>query len=142
MSNGKNLKQRIIQLRLSGMTYDQIAQELKCSKSTISYHLNSSTKVNVNKKGMRFDSANYLDQIQQFKEDKGCTDCGVMYPHFVLEFDHRPEFKKIDNVYRVLKKYGIDKAWQEIAKCDVVCSNCHKLRTYARKMPDFMQDES
>lgn len=142
MSGHKSLKENIIKLRLSGMTYDQIANKLKCSKSTISYHLNSSTKVNVSKRGQKYDSSNYLDQIQQFKEDKGCTDCGSMYPHYVLEFDHRPEFKKVDNVYRVLRKFGIDKAWQEIAKCDVVCSNCHKIRTHIRKFPESLEDES
>jgi hypothetical protein len=50
----------------------------------------------------------------------------------MLEFDHRPEEKKLDNVYRVLKKYGLEKAMEEIKKCDVVCANCHKHRTHHR----------
>jgi hypothetical protein len=54
----------------------------------------------------------------------------------MLEFDHRPEHKKIANVYTVLKKYGNAKAWEEIAKCDVVCSNCHKHRTHHRQEED------
>ena len=52
----------------------------------------------------------------------------------MLEFDHRPEHKKLDNVYRVLKKYGLEKAMEEIKKCDVVCANCHKHRTYHRML--------
>jgi len=51
----------------------------------------------------------------------------------MLEFDHRPEHKKLANIYAVLKKYGNEKAWEEIAKCDVVCANCHKHRTHHRK---------
>jgi hypothetical protein len=51
----------------------------------------------------------------------------------MLEFDHRPEYKKLDNVYRVLKKYGLEKAMEEIKKCDVVCANCHKHRTHHRE---------
>lgn len=78
--------------------------------------------------------SNYLEEFHKFKEDKGCADCKNRYPHYMLEFDHRPEFKKIDNVYRVFKKYGIDKAWEEVAKCDVVCANCHKHRTYHRDL--------
>jgi hypothetical protein len=50
----------------------------------------------------------------------------------MLEFDHRPEEKKLDNVYRVLKRYGLEKAMEEIKKCDVVCANCHKHRTHHR----------
>jgi hypothetical protein len=50
----------------------------------------------------------------------------------MLEFDHRPGHKKLDNVYRVLKNYGWERAVEEISKCDVVCANCHKHRTYTR----------
>lgn len=77
-------------------------------------------------------ASEYLPIIRGYKEDSGCVDCGSKYPHYMLEFDHRPEHRKLDNVYRVLKKYGIDMAWKEIAKCDVVCANCHKIRTWTR----------
>lgn len=73
-----------------------------------------------------------LEEIHFFKESKGCSDCRNIYPHYILEFDHRPEHKKIDNVYRVLRTYGEKAAWNEIKKCDVVCANCHKQRTYIR----------
>ena len=74
-----------------------------------------------------------LEEMQLLKEKRGCYDCRNKFPHYVLEFDHRPGEKKIDNVTRVLKNYGIEMAWLEVAKCDVVCSNCHKTRTYARE---------
>lgn len=72
-------------------------------------------------------------EFQAYKEKMGCSDCKVKYPHYILEFDHRPGVKKIDIVYRVLKKFGRDAAWKEVRKCDVVCSNCHKERTYLRE---------
>tara|TARA_B110000503_G_scaffold24933_1_gene39284 strand:+ start:13457 stop:13705 length:249 start_codon:yes stop_codon:yes gene_type:complete len=75
-------------------------------------------------------------EFQAYKEKVGCFDCYVIYPHYILEFDHRPEHKKIDIVYRVLKKFGVDAAWEEVRKCDVVCSNCHKQRTYEREQND------
>lgn len=129
----ENLKEKIIRLRLAGKTYEDISAELKCSKSTISYHLNSDTKVNVSKKKKgTYESLDFIEELQAFKRKNGCFDCKVMYPHYILEFDHRPEFKKIDNVYRVYKKFGKDKAWQEVAKCDVLCANCHKARTFER----------
>jgi hypothetical protein len=72
-------------------------------------------------------------EFQTHKEKMGCLDCKVKYPHYILEFDHRPGVKKVDIVYRVLKKFGRDAAWKEVRKCDVVCSNCHKARTYLRE---------
>jgi hypothetical protein len=72
-------------------------------------------------------------EFQTHKEKMGCFDCKVKYPHYILEFDHRPGVKKVDIVYRVLKKFGRDAAWKEVRKCDVVCSNCHKARTYMRE---------
>jgi hypothetical protein len=75
----------------------------------------------------------HLDELRDYKEHRGCADCKTNFPHYVLEFDHRPGTKKLGNVYHVLKKYGIEKARQEIKKCDVVCSNCHKIRTYTRQ---------
>lgn len=75
-----------------------------------------------------------FSEFQAFKEASGCQDCEVKYPHYILEFDHRPGTKKVDIVYRVLKKLGEDAAWKEVEKCDVVCSNCHKQRTYEREL--------
>jgi hypothetical protein len=47
-----------------------------------------------------------------------------------LEFDHRDNVVKIDSVGKgVDRMLGIDKLQEEIDKCDVRCSNCHKRRT-------------
>lgn len=73
------------------------------------------------------------NSFRQYKEKSGCFDCGEQYPHYILEFDHIDGSKKIDNVYRVLKKYGEQKAWEEVKKCQVVCANCHKRRTFIRE---------
>jgi DNA-binding CsgD family transcriptional regulator len=130
------IKQRIVNMRIAGASYEDIQRELKCDMDQISYHLNKDSKVNVSKK-MRHGHSSELEAIQAYKERLGCIDCARDYPHFVLEFDHLPEFKKFGQVSHILKKYGPDKAWEEIAKCDVVCSNCHKLRTNARLFPQY-----
>jgi|TARA_B110000285_G_C14709640_1_gene417213 hypothetical protein len=77
--------------------------------------------------------ADTLREMHLYKEKQGCFDCRNHYPHYVLEFDHKPEFNKIDVVYRVLRNQGPEAGWQEVAKCDVVCANCHKIRTYQRE---------
>lgn len=73
-------------------------------------------------------------EFQAYKERMGCADCSVKYPHYILEFDHRPDKRKVDVVYRVLRKHGKEAAWKEVSKCDVVCSNCHKKRSYEREV--------
>lgn len=128
----KNLKEQIIQLREAGLSYSEISNELNCSKGTISYHIGNGQREKTFIRSSRNRDKN-MKIFHKYKEDQGCMDCGIKYPHFVLEFDHKPEFEKIDVVYRVLIKNGVDAAWKEIAKCDVVCANCHKIRTYERK---------
>ena len=44
------MKEKIIELREKGYSYSQIVEELGCSKSTVSYHLNEDTKKKVTKK--------------------------------------------------------------------------------------------
>jgi len=36
----------------------------------------------------------HLPTLRKYKEDKGCADCRNRYPHYMLEFDHRPGEKK------------------------------------------------
>ena len=122
-------------MRASGATFEDVMRELGCSMDQIFYHLNKDSKVNVSSK-FRKEHASELDAVQIFKERNGCSDCLKDYPHYVLEFDHLPGFKKFGQVSHILKKYGPDKAWEEIAKCDVVCSNCHKIRTNTRLFPE------
>lgn len=60
-----------------------------------------------------------------------CMDCGVSYPIFVMDFDHRDPSQKIGCVRTLVKKKSERIIREEIAKCDVVCSNCHRQRTYS-----------
>lgn len=82
--------------------------------------------------------AHTLAELHVYKEQRGCSDCKNKFPHYVLEFDHKPEYDKIDVVYRVLRTYGPEAAWKEVSKCDVVCANCHKIRTYAREFGEML----
>jgi hypothetical protein len=55
-----------------------------------------------------------------------CIDCGEADP-IVLEFDHRGD--KSFNIAKGLRDRSWDDLVSEIAKCDVVCANCHRRRT-------------
>lgn len=63
-----------------------------------------------------------------------CLDCGIAYPHFVMDFDHVRGTKLAEISAARHMRWSIHKIKQEIAKCEVVCANCHRLRTYTRLM--------
>ena len=60
-----------------------------------------------------------------------CADCGIEYPYYVMDFDHVLEKKFLINKY-VKGGPSLKSLQLEIDKCEVVCSNCHRIRTYNR----------
>lgn len=72
--------------------------------------------------------------IHRIKEETPCMDCGLNWPAYVMQFDHRPDEIKLDSVSNLLgRKMEIILA--EIKKCDLVCGNCHAIRTSNRRGP-------
>lgn len=66
-----------------------------------------------------------LDRVQ-------CTDCGLFVTEdnaCAFDFDHLND--KQLNVSQMVT-YSDVRFEQEIAKCELVCSNCHRLRTQSR----------
>jgi len=72
------------------------------------------------------------DFVKKIKEDSPCVDCGVNYPYYIMDFDHL-EDKAFDiNFLSSTGRIGALK--KEIIKCEIVCSNCHRKRTFERSM--------
>ena len=69
--------------------------------------------------------------LAAYKIKKRCKDCGYYKHHSALEFDH-VRGKKMLNVCFAK---SIAQAEKEIKKCDVVCANCHRIRTFKRLYP-------
>lgn len=60
-------------------------------------------------------------------------DCALTFPYYVMDFDHRPDEVKLFNIAEYARlKPSMAQLEAEIAKCDVICSNCHRIRTYER----------
>lgn len=59
-----------------------------------------------------------------------CADCGGTFPTCVMDFDHVRGVKLFDIGARSRVHVSKPKLLLEIAKCDVVCSNCHRIRTH------------
>lgn len=62
---------------------------------------------------------------------KPCKDCKNSYHIEAMEFDHCRGEKKFELSRGT--KYGTKTVRAEIAKCDLVCANCHRIRTAARR---------
>jgi hypothetical protein len=62
-----------------------------------------------------------------------CLDCGVSYPPWIMQFDHRPDEEKVADLARMVSRgFARWKIEAEIKKCDLVCANCHAERTHLR----------
>jgi hypothetical protein len=66
------------------------------------------------------------------EKSKPCMDCGIQYVGWVMQFDHRPDEEKVNNIGPLIRNGSWSKLKEEIAKCDVVCANCHIVRTATR----------
>ena len=77
----------------------------------------------------RADLANWVDTFK----DIPCTDCGIKYPPYVMDFDHLPQFEKYFPIgVLVNKRLSKETILEEIRKCEIVCANCHRERTRVR----------
>lgn len=64
--------------------------------------------------------------IKDAAKDVPCADCGIRYPYYVMDFDHVRGEK-----YKAISKIScISRLVVEMPKCEVVCANCHRERTF------------
>jgi len=73
--------------------------------------------------------ARLLDRLRA----RPCADCGDRFPPCAMDFDHRDPQTKRYAVSRMIGRAGIERILEEVAKCDIVCANCHRLRTFSRR---------
>jgi hypothetical protein len=69
------------------------------------------------------------DFVSTLKKVK-CADCKHKFPPECMDFDHLND-DKLNNVSQLLNT-GWKRLKEEIAKCEIVCSNCHRIRTKKR----------
>jgi hypothetical protein len=74
--------------------------------------------------------------LDVIKLEAGCVDCGYRQDPRALDFDHRDPSLKVSLVPNLI---NLDWATvlKEIAKCDVRCANCHRIRTFRQQYLGF-----
>lgn len=125
-------RSEILALRQESKTYKEISELLGCSTATVAYHCGPGQRQKaIDKKKTNRDLLR--QRMQEVKSSTPCTDCGISYPHYVMDFDHRPGEDKLFNLSDVGNRLCSKASMEaEMAKCDVVCANCHRVRTYER----------
>ena len=72
-------------------------------------------------------------KMWELLEQSECKDCGIRDPR-LFDFDHMPEYEKLFDISRAVG--GSTRSWNsiflEIQKCEIVCANCHRIRTMER----------
>lgn len=132
MSEQTNLGEQIHELKQQGYTYRQIKEQLGCSLGVISYHLGAGQK-NKNLVRTRDRRSKIRKYIQEYKQSKPCADCGERYPYWVMDFDHLHGKKfNLGKYSNVTDNLAVIQT--EVDKCDVVCANCHRNRTFSRRL--------
>lgn len=82
------------------------------------------------KRSVQRNKQKQLDRINALKLARGCADCGYNLYAAALQFDHVRGDKEFNIASAIGSTWSTLEA--EIAKCDVVCANCHAVRTYER----------
>lgn len=72
-----------------------------------------------------------LDRLDTIKSERGCAECGFNAHPAALQFHHRDPEQKLLGVATLANK-AWERVEEEIAKCDVLCANCHSIHHYAR----------
>ncbi len=70
--------------------------------------------------------------LTELKLASGCVDCGYNEHPAALDFDHLPGQVKHRGLARMLTVTR-STLLAEVAKCEIVCANCHRIRTWKRR---------
>jgi hypothetical protein len=71
--------------------------------------------------------------IAEMKRGVACMDCGGLFPSAVMHFDHLPGHQKVAPVSSLALSRTRTLVLEELKKCELVCANCHAVRTAARR---------
>jgi hypothetical protein len=81
------------------------------------------------------------DFVYGIKAVTPCSDCGGNFEAVCMDFDHC-NGEKLHNIGTLMARgASIKKLAKEVAKCELVCANCHRLRTRDRLLREGIDIE-
>jgi hypothetical protein len=76
--------------------------------------------------------------IRSLKIGKSCDICGGVFPPVAMDWDHiNPELKSFEICQEGIREmYSQEKLLEEIAKCRLLCANCHRVHSAIQRGED------
>jgi hypothetical protein len=68
----------------------------------------------------------------ELKGSTPCADCGQFFHPVAMAWDHLPGNEKVAEISNLVRAGKTLQARKEIEKCELVCANCHAVRSYTR----------
>lgn len=78
----------------------------------------------------RAENMAFLDDV---KRETPCADCDGTFAPECMDFDHVDGPKGMEVSTLATRGASIDRLIDEIALCELVCANCHRVRTRSRQ---------
>ena len=119
------MKEKIISLKLQGMSYREIEKITGINRGTISYYCNP-TIPKSKARQKRLKRKNLKLKCIEYKGGKCCL-CGFNRFSSALDFHHLDPSKKEINIAEAFaRNHSFKRIQKELDKCLMVCSNCHR----------------
>lgn len=81
--------------------------------------------------------AELIAWVRNLKKSTPCADCKLHFPYYVMDFDHLDGDEKAFGIAIAIQhSYSWRRLRAEIEKCEIVCANCHRIRTFQRMMAE------
>ncbi len=102
----------------------------KTQKYHREYYILNTEKRKIYSDARRKKAREFVDNLKSLP----CLDCKVQYAPYVMHFDHRDAALKKFNIGNMVSHQTFKQILEEVQKCDVVCANCHAIRTHNRRL--------
>jgi hypothetical protein len=94
------------------------------------YHARNAEKRRLQVREARFRLVRVNQHLKAFGP---CADCGGRFHPAAMEWDHLPGNVKRDDVSSLAMSGKTKQFHAELAKCELVCANCHAVRSHDRR---------
>jgi hypothetical protein len=86
--------------------------------------------------------AEFLVWYTSLKAGKPCADCGRTFHPVAMHWHHLPGTRKKASLGDLAKRGSRKRVLEEIAKCELICANCHAVRTFVRSKHSLPGEEA
>lgn len=73
-----------------------------------------------------------MDFVSKYKLERGCKICGYKESAYALDLDH---IDRSEKTFKLSDAHSVswERLHEELAKCEVLCANCHRIKTQEEK---------